>query len=310
MTALDRVRDAYPPLTDPDPPPATVARLQALYAGGSAATAQHSRRGPVRRRRRTRSRRIGLLAVGGVVLSGSAIAATGGWHPVLGSAAHRPRPLAARTGVPADQLAALAILRRPQTAADRGPLVRSALQVLVGQVITGIHTDAIRVIFRDPQEFSVLIPAESSGPHIKGHPSFVQHNVLCLMSSSFQKAQTLTTTSGGKPKTLFHSPAGYGNWGGTCGGLGRLRTTGIETGTNPDGGGLVLTGHPERVANRRITLVPDGVARVKVRLRGGKSVIVPVRDNVYEYMIHGISAYLGTTWYDAHGHRIERHTHR
>ncbi len=34
-----------------------------------------------------------------------------------------------------------------------------------------------------------------------------------------------------------------------------------------------------------VVLVPDGVARVTVRLRHGHSVTVPVRDNVYRYMI-------------------------
>jgi hypothetical protein len=123
------------------------------------------------------------------------------------------------------------------------------------------------------------------------------------MSASYQHARTWKVISGGKPKTI-RFPAGY-NWGGTYGTLETLRTTGIQTGTSPDGsGGLVLDGHPERVTNRRVTLVPDGVARVTVRLRGGRSVTVSVHDNVYRYTIRGVSADLGTVWFDAAGRRI------
>jgi hypothetical protein len=102
--------------------------------------------------------------------------------------------------------------------------------------------------------------------------------------------------------------AGY-TWGTACGGLEMLRTIGIQTGTSPDAG-LVVDGHPEHVINRRVTLVPDGVASVNVRLRHGRSVTVPVRDNVYRHTIHGVSANLGTTWFDATGQRIDRPKHR
>lgn len=70
-----------------------------------------------------------------------------------------------------------------------------------------------------------------------------------------------------------------------------------------------MLGHPERIINRRVTLVPDGVARVKVRLRHGRSVTVPVHDNVYRNTIHGVSANLGTIWFDAAGHRIDHRKH-
>ncbi len=123
------------------------------------------------------------------------------------------------------------------------------------------------------------------------------------MSASYQHARTWKVTSGGKPKD---DPLPRRLQ------LGRdLRNTGnathhgIQTGTSPDGsGGLVLDGHPERVTNRRVTLVPDGVARVTVRLRGGRSVTVSVHDNVYRYTIRRVSADLGTVWFDTAGRRI------
>lgn len=65
---LDRVRAAYPALPDASPPRVTVARLRALYADADAIP-------DVRNRRRRRPyRRVGLLAVGAVIVSGTAIA--------------------------------------------------------------------------------------------------------------------------------------------------------------------------------------------------------------------------------------------
>lgn len=308
MTDLDRVRAAYPCLHDEMPPATSVARLQSLYADAFAESGDGAERRGVPRRWWS-SRRLGVLAISGVIVGGTAIAATiGGWHPLLGSPDRGAQPLAARAGVPADQLAALGVLRRPQTDADRGPLVRRALRVFNRETINGIHTDAIRLIYQGPREAVVLIPAERVGPNHKGQPFPVERNALCLMSGSYQDARSTIVTSGGKPKTM-RFPAGY-TWGMACGGLEMLRTTGIQTGTSPDGGGLVIDGHPEHVINRRVTLVPDGVASVNVRLRHGRSVTVPVRDNVYRYTIHGVSAYLGTTWFDATGQRIDRPKHR
>lgn len=306
MNELDRLRAAYPTLADQTPPAATVARLQSLYDDPFA---QRPTPAPAqsRRRRRRPSRRIGLLAIAGVIVSGTAVAATsGGWRPLLGSA-DRPRPLGATSSVPADHRAALAVLRRPQTEADRGPLVQQALRKLSRETINGIHTDAIRVLFRAPREVVVLVPAQRAGPRIKGSPSSkaTQRDVLYVMSGSYQNARTWKITSGGKRKTV-RFPAGY-HWGATSGTLETLRTTGIQTGTSPNpGGGLVLNGRPQRSANRRVTLVPDGVARVRVRLRGGRFITVPVRNNVYRYTIDGVSVNPGTVWFDAAGRRINR----
>jgi hypothetical protein len=253
------------------------------------------------------SRRVGLLAAGAIIVSGTAVAATTGWHPELGSAGRGTPPLPAGAGVPPQQLAALAILRRPQTDADRGPLVRSALRVLRRQQINGIHTDAIRVIYHGPRELAVLVPAERVGHVVKGVPSSrtVQRHVLCLMSTAYQDARTWTVTQHGKPNTI-RFPAGFNGWGMTCGQLEQLRTTGIETGS----GVLIHNGLPKHPTIRRFALVPDGVARVTVRLRHGRYITVPVRDNHYTYTIYDFPAAMGTIWFDASGHRIDHRQHR
>lgn len=126
-----------------------------------------------------------------------------------------------------------------------------------------------------------------SGTAIAGVPASIstQRDVLCLMSTSYQDARTWTITQGRRPRTVG-VPAGYGGWSMTCGGLHMVRTTGIQTGTSPDSSdGLILDGLPKRPTLRVVVLVPDGVARVTVRLRHGHSVTVPVRDNVYRYTI-------------------------
>lgn len=301
MTGLERLRAAYPPLPDPAPPAATVARLQALYASSDGAAAPDT--GAGRKQRRWPPRRTGLLAIGAVIVTGTALAATIAWHPVLGSG-HRPRPVAANAPVPADQLDALAVLRRPQTAIDRGPIVRLALRHLDRRLINGIHTDAIRVIYQSPRELVTLIPVERSGQIDAGLPRPTR-NVLCLVSSSYAHARTMALPSGHK----WHLPKGYAGWGAQCGGLDMLRTTGIATSTTADGSGGIMTGPPTHLTLHRVTLVPDGVARVKVRLRHGRSITVPVHNNAYRYTVHYIPIQLGTIWYDATGHRINHHEH-
>jgi hypothetical protein len=253
-------------------------------------------------RRRRRARRAGLLALGVVVVSGTAFAATAPWRPQLGSENRGLRPRAAQSSVPQEQLAALAILRRPQTEADRGPLVRDALRHLSRDVIDGVHTDAVRVLFQNRREVAVLIPAQRGPRH--GLPGERKH-VLCLMAASYAEARTMTIKQKGKRKRI-RVPAGYDGWGGTCAGMDRLRKTGIEVGTSPDGSGMAFTGRPEKLTLRRIVLVPDGVARVKVRLRQRRYVTADVHANVYAFIRHDSPASMGSTWYDAEGRVIKR----
>lgn len=255
---------------------------------------------PRARRRPWWTRRAGMLAIGAVVVSGSAVATTGVWQPTLGDPQHGGQPRAAGAGVPASQLAMLGVLRRPQADADRGPLVRAALRRLTRGSIDGVHVDAIRVVFRTPREIAVLIPAERVGP--TAHPI---RDALCLMSSSYNKARAIPITQHGRPAT-WRIPAGFTSWGMHCASTEDLRSTGIETGTTPDdSGGLVVDGHPGRLVQHRIALVPDGVARVRVNLRGARTVTAPVKDNIYRYTITDSPAFMGTVWLDAAGRRID-----
>ncbi|WP_354697195.1 hypothetical protein DSM112329_02823 [Paraconexibacter sp. AEG42_29] len=295
------LKRAYPDLPGAEPPAATVARLQAAYAEEDSATPSRATGGQRQGGRRP-SRRTGLLAIGLVVISGTAVAAsTGGWDPQLGTPGRGDRPRAAATPVPAEQLAALAVLRRPQTDRDRGPLVRIALRSLDRSLANGVHVEAIRVIDQGRRSATILIPAERTGPYEPRYANLAARDVLCLHTVAF--VAPTTVTAGGRRRRVG---GGYGG-GGTCGTTSTLRTTGIRAGAG-DNAGRVMTGpvdYEHGPLTHYATLVPDGVAKVTINLRRGRTVTVPVRDNVYRFAVPGIQSQLGTIWYDAAGTRID-----
>lgn len=149
-----------------------------------------------------------------------------------------------------------------------------------------------------------LVPVERFGD-----PRNPQRDGLCLVSSSYSDARTLRVGREGRRRTL-RFPAGF-SYGTSCGATEDLRATGIETGTtSAAGGGLVTNVLRDDISQNRVALVPDGVARVAVRLRGGRRLTVPVRDNVYRFTLREISANLGNTWYDTEGNRLDHRRSR
>ncbi|PTL55367.1 hypothetical protein [Paraconexibacter algicola] len=193
----------------------------------------------------------------------------------------------------------LAVLRRPQTDADRGPIVEQALKRMDRSTVDGVHVDAIRVIHQSARSATILIPAQRTGPDEPNLPNIRSEDVLCLQTFSYTRPQTFT--SGNKTIRL---PGGL-QGGGTCGTTEALRTTGIRTGIGP---GRISNAPIDYVNGPRThyaTVVPDGVAKVTVNLRRKRQVTVPVRDNVYRFSVPGIAAEFGTIWYDANGNRID-----
>ncbi|MCW2983717.1 MAG: hypothetical protein JWR63_1287 [Conexibacter sp.] len=296
---LARLRDAYPPLpgNSCDPPATSVERLQALYASPPPPADR-----PIAQSWRP-SRRAGLLALGAVIASGTAVAATTtGWHPQLGSPDRQDRPRAAAAAVPAEQLAMLAVLRRPQTDADRGRLVRMALRRLDRSLVNGVHVDAIRVIDQGSQSATILVPAERTGSYEPRYRKRATRDVLCLHTIAYMPATKIPRP--GRPTIRFRGSYGRGS---TCGTTATLRTTGIRAGT---GESRVITGpvdYDHGPLTHYATLVPDGVAKVTVNLRHGRTLTVPVRHNVYRFAVPGIQSQLGTVWYDAAGRRLNHH---
>ena len=130
------------------------------------------------------SRRAGLIASAAALATGTAIAATAPWSPILGNDGHG-HPTTATAAVPPDELAALSVLRRPQTAADRSPRVDAMLTVLSPDVNTGVHLDAIRVLATPANAIAVLVPIDRDVTNAPayGGPATATANVLCLFST-------------------------------------------------------------------------------------------------------------------------------
>lgn len=233
-------------------------------------------------------RRVSLLVLGGAVVTGAALAATGVWHPTLGGS-DRGHPQVAHTSVPGDQTAAIGVLRRPQTDADRGPQVRAVLRMLARDEINGVHTDGIRLLRQRTDGVTILVPTERVGRHDKGYPSSIRHRVLCVMTASRTAPRTLRSADGRTVRTHGGLIAGQ-----SCGNLSQLRTTGIGGATGGSHGFIYNA------------LVPDGVARVVIRLRQHKTLTAPVHNNLYEVNTgRELPPAWGVRWLDANGHTID-----
>jgi hypothetical protein len=236
--------------------------LDSLSADLAAAGDRLARRA-ARRRRRVRIFAITIALLG--LLSTAAATATLFWQPQLGNDS-QGHPTASTSDVPADQLALLSVLRRPQTDADRGAAGRYAASWL-GRQFRGVRTDSIRVLTNG----AVLFSAEHS-------PS--GDNALCLF---------LADTEGG---VISCSTTDQLKRGGTA--LLTMPPPDIKFRTK--NGKLVLrNGRPIPVPGsptsprpaRVVGIVPDGVAAV----RFGETT-VPVHDNAYDaHLPPGVTAH-------------------
>jgi hypothetical protein len=250
-------------------------------------------------RRAGRSRQRLLLAAAGVVfVAGTATAATTGWNPVLGhrrdgaSAGSQP-PYAAR-GVPPQAAKVLGILRRPATAADHGPRVRRLLRGLQRGVTDGVHIDAIRVLTTRNGGVTALIPIDRVG-RAHGHTYAPLRNALCLYRTQVSAYRTVRFTVDGK---RYRSRSGGFTAGYECQTLHTLTTKGIsfsEAGFPRD--------QPQYSPPQRLTaLVPDGVARVRLTVNGGRHITTAVNDNLYEVHLDPTTGQVRSTqWLNAKG---------
>jgi hypothetical protein len=243
---------------------------------------------PVHRRDRRRrpillSRRAGLIAIIAALATGTAIAATAPWSPIVGSDAHG-HPTTTAAAVPPDELAALSVLRRPQTDADRSPRVDAMLTVLSPNVNDGVHLDGIRVLDTPANAIAVLVPIDRDVANAPGYggPAQATANVLCLFYGT-------PPTVGGVPDT---SATAYGQ---KCGTVADLEAGRIFMG-GQSAGRLTLTG-----------LVPDGIAKVGVPLRTGETITAPVTSNSFHIdtaVTNGAYEDASIRWYAPDGTRI------
>jgi hypothetical protein len=99
------------------------------------------------------------IALALVAFAGTALAAVAIWTPLLGTSQYGYNPGAATSSPPAAQLAALAVLRRPQTDADRGALSQEAL-TYINDYTKGVRTAWVRLLATVDGEAFVLVPVE------------------------------------------------------------------------------------------------------------------------------------------------------
>ncbi len=207
-------------------------------------------------RRRPSIGRWGALAFATVLVGGTAIAATTtSWVPVIGND-HAGHPAIATGPLPADQAdAPLAVLRRPQDEADRGPQVQALLATLPVHEMDGVHVDDIRLLADRSDGATVLIPLARVGAHDPGYASSIRTDQLCLFYTSD-----------------VPGAAGQLNWGQFCGSAADL-VAGRIGGSSRD----ATDGHMHQIG-----LVPDGVATVQLTTRDGATITADVRNNAYD----------------------------
>jgi hypothetical protein len=135
----------------------------------------------VQRRGRWRPRtRGGLLALAAVLATGTAVAATQPWSPLIGDNT-RGHPTITSQPPPPKQLAQLAVLRRPQTDLDRSAGVRTDLR-LIGSQAHGVRTAYIRYLALGPDGAPIiLVPARRFGDDAAGPPYYNVTDSLCVL---------------------------------------------------------------------------------------------------------------------------------
>lgn len=216
-------------------------------------------RHPKSPRRSLRAVAVGLLVLAG---GGTALAATDIWNPVLGWGDEPPRR--ASTPVPDPQVAALSVLRTPQTEADRGADVETALATLSGHEHGGVRLSGVRLLARRDDGLSVLVPLERAGSRDQGAPSSIVDDPLCVIY--------LVETAGRKG-------ASAGAFAGQKCGSSEDLAEGKLNGFNPRSDGVMHFNG----------LVPDGVTHVEVHMRDGEVRTGDVARNFFDIGIGSAS---------------------
>lgn len=228
-----------------------------------------------------------LFVVPAVVLAlgSTALAATGAWRPLLGNE-RLGHPTSSRSEVPAEQLQMLGVLRRPQTDADRGPQVENMLRNALSNRseaggVTGVRTDSIRRIAATSKSTWIMVPVKRVAAPKRVPGTANERDMICVLMGE--------PPSSGKG----FSKVGYGR---SC-----RSTQDIALGRLA--GGAAFGRHLQLWG-----VVPDGVAKVKARLRGGNGITATVRDNAY--VIDATipeRAWIGHyIWYDRNGSELRR----
>lgn len=200
-----------------------------------------------KRPRTWRLRRPVVLAVLGVTLAtGTAVAAMTPWLPNLGSEHPREFQIAGSPVAP-EQRAQLAVLRREQTAIDRGAVTQNALRYFSTNT-GGVRTDSIRALGAGRPD-AVLVPVTTYSKLV---------------------APGATPSTGRDGLCLFVADAGDGGFQ-RCFGTDDL----LE--------GTIYGALAGRDSIRYFGIAPDSVVRVRAIRARLEPIDVPLTENYYAY---------------------------
>jgi hypothetical protein len=196
---------------------------QQLVAASDRLT-QPSRAMSAPRRWWRRSPRALAIALAGLVLSATAIAATTKpWQPLFGDAGS-PQPRVSGDAPPVPQLQLLGVLRRRQTPEDRGAATQQALRYF-GTSTQGVYTNYIRQLPSGQGGLAaMLVPARSWRL-----PRISKDNVLCVFIAD-------STGDGGGKGCYTTAEVESGRAGGSIGA--------VDYGLVPDGVAQVQFSYP------------------------------------------------------------------
>jgi hypothetical protein len=224
-----------------------------------------------RRRRRTQRFRLGLMTSAAVVtLGGGAVASQPLWAPLLGWEDGN-RASVSDAPAPAAQGALLGILRREQSAGDRGPAARAAVKAM-SRRYTGVKVSSVRVVPDGHGAFSVLVPVSSVRGRTGGVTRGTGDDLLCLQIIFGGTTDQRATDHGSQ----------------RCFSAADIR-----------GGGAVL---PAGMTIRGV--VPDGVSRVRFSGGSGPPREVPVTTNVFAASLLAVSGATSLSWLDRDGRPV------
>ncbi len=226
-----------------------------------------------------------VLAIGGTAVA--AVAPEVPWNPFGGD----PDPPVTLEPPPADQIGTLAVLRRPQTDADRSPLVTAYLKryrqanVRLGYIRFLREVEVGPMIVSGSRRYGAvrraslfLIPQDTR--RVKGLPPGMAPQEFCLaaISDSWPEGApppNFPPRQGRDGRLLVpERPADLVDrvtGGGACGSSHVVRMKGLNSG----------------IWGRVNGIVPDGVAAVRATTRDGQTVTGRVVNNAYELLAPG-----------------------
>lgn len=219
-----------------------------------------------RARRRARLFRTGMLSsVAAVSIGGAAVAGQALWGPVLGHEDGN-RPTATGSPVPAEQRSLLGVLRRDQTATDRGAAARAALAAATREY-RGVRLGDVRLM-REGRDGDTLVLIPVAGLAATGRPgTSSRDDALCVATGRNGDVSSLSCFSAQDVRA------------GRAVGLADLDTWGV---------------------------VPDGVTAAVARTPGGGEQRVAVTDNAFSLPASRVDPeHREATWIGEDGRTIE-----